>query len=189
MISIAIKSVKPPQSYTLSVQPTDTIQAIKAQLASEPGAPPADVQRLLLKGKALADAKLLKEYDVKDGDTVNLMVKPGFAWDPTAISKPEEPKPAEPQPEEAAPPTITLVPEPTQSRSRPGHGRIPSVVLSPSPSLTPLADEKLADIPLILDTSNIPPPSVGPAPDTPYHTVISQPEFWDRLYTFLRYVV
>ena len=61
------------------MQPTDTIQAIKAQLASEAGAPPADVQRLLLKGKALADAKLLKEYDVKDGDTVNLMVKPGFA--------------------------------------------------------------------------------------------------------------
>jgi ubiquitin-like protein 4 len=165
----------------LSVQPTDTIQAIKSQLASEPGAPPADVQRLLLKGKALADAKLLKEYDVKDGDTVNLMVKPGFVWDPTATSTPEAAKS-----EESAPPTITLVPEPKESRARQGHGRIPSVVLSPSPSLTPLADEKLVDIPLLLDTSNIPPSSISSAPDTPYHTVISQPEFWDRLYSFLR---
>jgi len=176
-ISITIKSIKPPQTYTLSVQPTDTIQTIKTQLASEPGAPPADVQRLLLKGKALADAKLLKEYDVKDGDTVNLMIKPGFQWDPTATLKPEEPKS-----EDISPPTITLIPEPTGSRSRSGHQRIPSVVLSPSPSLTPLADEKLVDIPLVLD---IPPSSVSTAPDTPYHTVISRPEFWERLYTFL----
>ncbi|EKM57601.1 uncharacterized protein PHACADRAFT_170838 [Phanerochaete carnosa HHB-10118-sp] len=180
-ISITIKSVKPPQTYTLSVQATDTIQTIKTQLASETGAPPADVQRLLLKGKALADAKLLKEYDVKDGDTVNLMVKPGFAWDPAAPPKPEAKlAPAD------SPPMITLVPEPKESRTRSGHQRIPSVVLSPSPSLTPIADEVLVDIPLVLDTSNIPPPSVSTAPDTPYHTVVSRPEFWGRLHTFLK---
>lgn len=178
-ISITIKSVKPPQTYSLSVQSTDTIQAIKSQLAAEPGAPPADVQRLLLKGKALADAKLLKEYDVKDGDTVNLMVKPGFQWDPTATSKPEE------KAAEDLSARITLVPEPPQSKSRHGHSRIPSVVLSPSPSLTPVADEKLVDIPLTLDTSNIPPNPSPPGPDTPYHIVLSKPEFWDRLYTFL----
>lgn len=163
------------------MQPTDTIQAIKSQLAAESGAPPADVQRLLLKGKALADAKLLKEYDIKDGDTVNLMVKPGFQWDPTATSKPEE---------KAAEDTsirITLVPE--QPKSRHGHSRIPSVVLSPSPSLTPVTDEKLVDIPLILDTSNIPLNPSPPGPDTPYHAVISRPEFWDRLYTFLGLVL
>ena len=130
-------------------------------------------------GKALADAKLLKEYDVKDGDTVNLMVKPGFQWDPTATSKPEEKN------LEATPATITLIPEPKESKSRHGHSRIPSVVLSPSPSLTPLADEKLVDIPLVLDTSNLPTNSGSPAPDTPYHTIISKPEFWERLYTFL----
>lgn len=186
-ISIVIKSVKPPQTYTLSVQPTDTIQTIKTQLASEPAAPPADVQRLLLKGKALADAKLLKEYDVKEGDTVNLMIKPGFQWDPAATSKPEELRFEEPKSEDTTP-TITLIPEPKESKSRSGHQRIPSVVLSPSPSLTPIADEKLVDIPLVLDTSNIPPPSVGAAPDTPYHTIISQPEFWERLHNFLRYV-
>lgn len=178
-LGITIKSVKPAQSYTLSVQPTDTIGAIKAQLASEPGAPPADVQRLLLKGKALADGKLLKEYDVKDGDTVNLMVKPGFQWDPSATTATP---PAEKEQKETQ---ITLVPEPQGGR-RHGHGRIPSVVLSPSPSLSPLSDEKLADIPLILDTSNMPSSPETAPPDTSYHQKISNPEFWEHLYAFLR---
>ena len=80
---MTFKSTKPVQVYALDVQPTDTISSIKAQLASVPGAPPADVQRLLLKGKALADSKILREYAVKDGDTINLMVKPGFDWDPS----------------------------------------------------------------------------------------------------------
>ena len=111
------------------------------------------------------------------------MVKPGFQWDPTAVPKPEEKN------LEVTPATITLIPEPTESKSRHGHSRIPSVVLSPSPSLMPLADEKLVDIPLILDTSNLPANSGSPAPDTPYHTIISKPEFWDRLYTFLGYVL
>ena len=87
-INLTFKSTKPAQSYTLLMQPTDTISAIKSQLAAELGAPPADVQRLLLKGKALADGKLLQEYSVKEGDTVNLMVKPGFDWDPTKTTSP-----------------------------------------------------------------------------------------------------
>ncbi|KAF7795640.1 hypothetical protein EIP86_006805 [Pleurotus ostreatoroseus] len=179
-IKVTFKSVKPHQTYTLSVQPTDTIATIKTQLAAEPGAPPADVQRLLLKGKALADGKLLKEYDVKNEDTINLMVKSGYQWDPTVIVPKETSSPAPITPSDASPPTITLIPEQT-TKSRPGHGRIPSVVLSPSPSLSPLADEKLVDIPLTLDTSNMPPPP----PDTPYRKIMSQPEFWDHLYAFL----
>ena len=40
---------------------------MKTQFAAEPSAPPADAQRLLFKGKALADGKLLKEYNnIKD---------------------------------------------------------------------------------------------------------------------------
>ncbi|GBE83969.1 ubiquitin-domain-containing protein [Sparassis crispa] len=179
-ISITFKCIKPPQSYTLSVQPTDTISDIKAQLAAQGGAPPADAQRLLLKGKALADGKLLKEYSVKDGDTVNLMVKPGFDWDPVRV--------ASPLPERAAPAdgeTIILLPALEPSKSRMGHGRIPSVVLSPSPSLTPSPGDRTVDIPLVLDTSNIPiSPASGPS-NASYHAVISQPVFWDNLWHFL----
>lgn len=183
-IKLTFKSVKPQQVYTLSIQPTDTIATVKAQLAAEPGAPPADVQRLLLKGKALADGKLLKEYDVKDEDTINLMVKPGYQWDPTIIVPKTTSSPAPVTTDNVNPPSITLVPE-QNSRARSGHGRIPSVVLSPSPSLTALADEKLVDIPLTLDTSNMP----APPPDTPYRKIMTQSDFWERLYTFLSYVV
>ena len=142
-----------------------------------------------MKGKALADGKLLKEYEVKDGDTLNLMVKPGFQWDPSKVASgattvtPPTPV-GNTNSEELKP--ITLLPEPT--RPTRGHGRIPSVVLSPSPSLSALPDEKVVDIPLVLDTSNIPSSPTG-GPETTYHTTISQPEFWEHLYTFLRYVI
>lgn len=165
------------------MQPTDTIAQIKAQLAAVTGAPPADAQRLLLKGKALADGKLLREYAVKDGDTVNLMVKPGFDWDPTkpTASPTSTSPPSEPERKVEA---QTLLPGTESKTTRGGHSRIPSVVLSPSPSLTPSPGEKLVDIPLILDTSSIP-ASPAAVSDTPYHTTIAQPEFWEKLYAFL----
>ncbi|KAI0078639.1 hypothetical protein K474DRAFT_1660258 [Panus rudis PR-1116 ss-1] len=182
-IKVNFKSVKPAQTYSLSVSLADTISDIKkSQLASVPGAPPADVQRLLLKGKALADGKLLKEYDVKEGDTLTLMVKPGFQWDPSATTINTSASSAFVASTEPEPKPITLIPEPSKSRS--GHGRIPSVVLSPSPSLTAQPDEKLVDIPLILDTSSIP-SSPTKTPDDQYHATISKPEFWERLQGFL----
>lgn len=178
-ISVTFKSTKPAQSYTLSVQPTDTVAQIKEQLAATPGAPPAGAQRLLLKGKALADAKLFQEYAVKDGDTINLMVKPGFEWDPSKVTAPA----LVPEPEVKGE-NVTLLPNPEPTRTK-GHGRIPSVVLSPSPSLTPSPGEVLVDIPLVLDASVIP-ASPGSISDTPFHTIISKPEFWEKLYVFLK---
>ncbi|RDX51782.1 ubiquitin-domain-containing protein [Lentinus brumalis] len=185
-VSVTFKSTKPVQAYTLDVQPTDTIAQIKAQLSAVPGAPPADAQRLLLKGKALADGKLLREYAVKDGDTINLMVKPGFDWDPskTAPAAPVSAPAPSASPSTAEPESVTLLPSP-EPKTRGGHGRIPSVVLSPSPSLTPSPGEVLVDIPLVLDTSNIP-ASPNAVADTPYHTTLAKPEFWGQLYTFLQ---
>ena len=172
--------MKPPQSFTLLVQPTDTIQSIKSVLASQSRAPPADVQRLLLKGKALADGKLLKEYNIKDGDTVNLMIKPGQIWDPNATAKSES--------------TVNQEPANQDLMSTPdirklGHTRIPSVVLSPSPSSLSLRSEynKPQDINLTLDTSSIPTASSETA-DTAYHATISDPAFWQRLLTLLELV-
>ena len=190
-INVTFKSTKPVQAYTLDVQPTDTIAQIKAQLSAVPGAPPADAQRLLLKGKALADGKLLREYAIKDGDTINLMVKPGFDWDPSKTPAPA-PAPASlpapiASPSAAEGESVTLLPSPEPRTTRGGHGRIPSVVLSPSPSLTPSPGEKLVDIPLVLDTSNIP-ASPSAMSDTPFHTTISKPEFWEKLHTFLQCV-
>jgi len=191
-ISVLFKSLKPPASFTIPVQPTDTISSIKSQLASQPFAPPADAQRLLLKGKALVDGKLLKEYNVKDGDTVNLMVKPGFNWDP---SKPTPATVSSPSPvppisiESLKKPSVTLD---SDSESQPHarkHQRIPSVVLSPSPrSQSPGATDKPLDIKLTLDTSTIG-QSFPTQPPSTYHTTVSNPAFWDRLHSFLRCIL
>jgi UV excision repair protein RAD23 len=166
-LTLIFKSLKPPQSFTLPVQPTDTIQSIKSLLASQPRAPAADAQRLLLKGKALADAKLLKEYNIKDGDTVNLMIKPGYTWDPNVMTAPD-----------------------TISNLKQEHPQIPSVVLSPSPSsiIPSSPNTKPLDINLTLDTSSIPTAS-SEASDTAYHATISNPAFWQELLKLLQSVL
>ncbi|KAF8069126.1 hypothetical protein FPV67DRAFT_1414365 [Lyophyllum atratum] len=179
-VSVTFKSLKPPASFTISVQPTDSIAAVKTQLAAQPSAPPADAQRLLLKGKALADAKLLKEYNVKDGDTINLVLKPGSDWDPTKPTIPTVT--ASPSPDPMASSHSLSIASPAPSGSRRGHQRIPSVVLSPSPSSeTPGAVEK--DILLTLDSA---PGPVQTEPLSTYGATVAQPEFWKRLYAFLK---
>lgn len=196
-IQIVFKSLKPPFSVTLPISPTDPVSSIKSLLSSQPRAPPADAQRLLLKGKALADSKLVKEYPIKSGDTINLMVKPGFEWDPT-----KEPAPAAPT---TPPPATTtnddrsLSPNPQGSGvgeggpggKRKGHGRIPSVILSPSPSSSGVG---LPDVTLVHDDGGKGihgevhmdidrPPSAG-LPQTTYRNTVSQPEFWEKLHGF-----
>ncbi|GAW01496.1 ubiquitin family protein [Lentinula edodes] len=197
-LNLLIKSTKPPITYTLSgIHPTDTISAIKQHLSTtNPTAPAPDAQRLLLKGKALADNKLLKEYPVKDGDTINLMVKPGVEWNPAASA--------------ADPPVVTLntpAPKPAFGTSLSSsllsggspaapsghtgkrHQRIPSVVLSPSPSNEDeLGAQPRKDVLLTLDTTDL---ALGTG-STPketlgaYHLTISSPGFWDKLIQFLR---
>lgn len=180
-LSIVIKSLKPPKTYTLAVQSSDTIADIKSYLASQPSAPPVDVQRLLLKGKALADAKLLKEYNIKDGDTVNLMVKPGYDWNQVPDSPMLDiPAPASETPAERSPGSL----EPGTTKPAERHRRVPSVILSPSPnSLVPLREGAPVDVALSLDDGDILPPAH--APPTPYQNVISSPDFWGDLLDFL----
>jgi hypothetical protein len=183
-ISVTFKSTKPPLSFSLTVTPADSISSIKNQVAAQAGAPPAIAQRLLLKGKALADGKLLQEYNVKDGDTVNLMVKPGFSWDPNSpSSSTNELSPTVTDPTALSPNSIS--PAPSRSASpNPSkkHTRIPSVVLSPSPSSENLA-LKPADITLDLEPT---PSTMAPEMLSTYHATVSKPEFWKGLLTYLR---
>ncbi|KDQ08613.1 hypothetical protein BOTBODRAFT_37764 [Botryobasidium botryosum FD-172 SS1] len=157
-ITITIKSSKPAASFELSVHTTDTIAILKTKLEEQNG-PPADKQRLLLKGKALLDTKLLKEYGIGNGDTVNLMVKPDYKWDPSE----EKPK------------------EPTAPAHTPGHQRIPSLVLSTTSPTSPTGGNR-PPIPLTLDTNLT--QAVPPQP-TSAHATISSPDFWHRLRAFL----
>jgi len=180
-LQITFKSLKPPFSVTIPVSPADSISSIKTQIAAQPRAPPADAQRLLLKGKALADAKLLKEYNVQDGDAINLMVKPGVEWDPT---KSQEPPPSLLLSGAPIPETASLSPTPPEKRR--GHGRIPSVVLSPTPT-SPLVkpqDIQLVDADGFTLSADM--PAEPSSPQSSYRVTVSQPEYWEKLLSFLR---
>ena len=198
-ISLVFKSLKPQATFTISVRLTDTISAIKTRLAAEPSAPPVYAQRLLFKGKALVDGKLLKEYgNIKDGDTVNLMVKPGYEWNTTTIT-------TVPTPPVSASPMLASSPEPLSVHPSPfgsgtlhpevhskqggrRHQRIPSVLLSPSSSLESSgAGEK--DIMLTIDPGVLPSPVLQPDTMSTYNQTMSQPEFWERLHDFLKYIL
>ncbi|KAG8932225.1 hypothetical protein FRC01_000091 [Tulasnella sp. 417] len=78
-IPIVIKSTKPPLSFDFTVHPTDTVSRIKLPLEKEHlRAPTADSQRLLIKGKVLADHQLSKEYPIStDSSSPTLTTKPG----------------------------------------------------------------------------------------------------------------
>jgi hypothetical protein len=161
------------------VQPTETIADIKSQLACQPDSPPADAQRLLLKGKALADSKLLKDYNIKDGDVINLVVKPGFEWDPTG----PPPIPVPPPRIDTAVPKDTTLLQGTQTHPNTAirrHQRIPSVVLTPSHSPT----REPIEIPLTLD--NISTTSISEEELSTFHSTIALPDFWRRFRDFLR---
>jgi UV excision repair protein RAD23 len=201
-IQITFKSIKPSASYSLSVNPTDTVSSIKSLLThTHASAPPPDAQRLLLKGKALADNKLLKEYPVKAGDVLTLVIKPGVEWDPN------RPKVA---PNKSTPSTITSPsptsmlsvdnmkppPGPDGARKKHKHQRIPSVVLSPSPSTSTTdllagvdappggAGTQEKDILLTLDATDVPQP-LYPETLSTYHDTVANPEYWARLMDFL----
>ncbi|KAJ7211157.1 hypothetical protein GGX14DRAFT_623583, partial [Mycena pura] len=173
-LTLTFKSLKPPVSYTIVVHLTDTIAAVKALLAAQPSGPPVETQRLLLKGKALADVKLLKEYSIKDGDTVNLALK--------TLPTPTPAPPMATESASAQPPSLHLdPPAATQPRK---HQRIPSVVLSPSPSSETPGAASGGDIMLTLDAAT---ESLSAATElSSYHATIAQPEYWERLLAYLR---
>ncbi|EFP89945.1 hypothetical protein PGT21_029914 [Puccinia graminis f. sp. tritici] len=77
-IKITIKSLKPPLSFSIACSPSSTISELKQLLCdSDSSAPPVEAQRLVYKGKALADSKLLKEYEaIQTGETIHLIIKP-----------------------------------------------------------------------------------------------------------------
>ncbi|TFK26571.1 ubiquitin family protein [Coprinopsis marcescibilis] len=189
-ISLTFKSLKPALSYTLPVSLTDSILTIKTLLHEKysEALPSAEHQRILLKGKALADQKLLKEYNVKDGDTLNLVFKP--------VTAPSEPVITAPKPVQAnvmsnpfASVSGSLDPNVKSSAGGKRHQRIPSVVLSPSPSNDTANEEIPREITLDLDSGN---DGVSPVMRdelglaSTYHNTVAKPEFWEKMVKFLK---
>ena len=115
------------------------------------------------------------------------MVKQGVEWDP--LAKPKELPSlllsgAPPLQETEIASLSAAAPETVKKR---GHTRIPSVVLStPASPLEKPQDIQLVDGDgLTLSTDMPTEPSI---PQSTYRTAVSQPEYWQNLLSFLRFV-
>jgi hypothetical protein len=103
------------------------------------------------------------------------MVKPGVDWDPTK------------SPEPPALLSVETSSTPAASAKKRVHSRTPSIVLStPSSPLEKPQDIQLVDADGFSISAEI---GTEPAlPQSTYRTTVSQPEYWEKLLVFLRFV-
>lgn len=154
-ITLTVKSARPPLTLSIAAHPSDSVTDLKARVAAAPGAPPADAQRLLLKGKVLADAKLLKEYDLADGAVLTLMAKPG-----AKVAK------------EPTPPPVAAAAATPAVRAAVAHDLPQLTITTDSPGAGP------TDVPEYQQNEQ-PSPALSTAA---FHAAIANPDFWQKLH-------
>ncbi|WWC68953.1 uncharacterized protein I206_102889 [Kwoniella pini CBS 10737] len=158
-VTITIKCLKPSLTLPITATLTDTVSDLKSQIAkSDSNAPAIDTQRLLLKGKALSDTKLLKEYDIKDGTILHLMVKIATSA-PTKELTSDEATIIPPSSTSPAPPALTIT--------------------------TSIDEASTAGISMPLTNIDSAAPPLGPQPSVSsasFHQTISDPQFWQKIH-------
>ncbi|GFZ42867.1 hypothetical protein JCM24511_00585 [Saitozyma sp. JCM 24511] len=179
-VSLTVKSLKPSISITVTAQLTDSVADLKALVAqSSPSAPPVEAQRLLIKGKALTDAKLLKEYDLTDGATVHLILKPvDKAASTPVIASPAGGSAATSAPPAPAPSQIPRSDMSTFAGSS-AHPEPPSLTITTS------LDDSTPGTAMPLTVTDAVAPPLGPQPQVSsasFHETVANPVFWQKLH-------